>query len=365
MGPIEELRKAGQSVWLDQITRSLITSGKLAELVAGGVSGLTSNPTIFQKAIDQDDHYDGALRNLVSVDPNDDAKAYFERLAIEDIQRAADILRPVYDRTDAADGYACLEVSPHAAYDPLATIEEARHLWQRVDRPNVMIKVPATPQGIDAIEGLIAEGINVNATLMFSTKQCEAVAESYIRGVKRAAHPHEVASVASVFVSRIDTYVDRALERIGTPEALELRGRAAVAHSKLAYHRFRQAFHMKSFVRQLERGARPQRLLWASTSTKNPAYSDVKYVEELVAPDTVNTMPLETLEAFRNHGMVRSTLMEGTEEAARVMTSLANVGVDFDAITDQLLQDGVKAFADSFDAVVSTLDRKRKQMATA
>jgi len=363
MDKLNDLHQEGQSIWIDYIRRDLITGGKLQKLVEEGVRGLTSNPTIFQKALAQDSEYDEEFRNLLKVDPNDEAKAYYESLVISDVQRAADILRPVFEDSDGGDGFVSLEVSPHLAYDLFGTIEEARHLWQRVDRPNLMIKVPATPQGIDAIESLIAEGINVNVTLLFSIKNYDEAANAYIRGIKRSQNPHQAASVASFFVSRIDTYVDRELERIGTEEALNLRGKAATANSKLAYHRFHNVFHIKSFTRQIERGARVQRILWGSTSTKNPAYSDVKYVDELIGQDTVNTMPLETLEAFRDHGRVHSTLTEGVEEARKTLSDLANAGVDMDAITEQLLRDGVKAFADSYDQSLEILENKRTEVA--
>ena len=359
------MRELGQSIWLDYIRRNLITSGELKKLVEDGLRGLTSNPIIFHKAIAQNNDYDDALRAILKSNPSTDAKTLYERLAIEDIQMACDILRPVYDSIDGTDGFVSLEASPHLAYDTAATITEVRRLWQLVDRPNVMMKVPSTPQSIPAIEMLIAEGINVNITLMFSLKHYEVVSQAYIRGVGRNPNPQRVASVASFFVSRIDSYVDRELERIGTEEALALRGKAAVANSKLTYRRFREVFFGETFAAQRQRSARVQRTLWGSTSTKNPAYSDILYVQELIGPDTVNTMPLETLNAFRDHGQVRLTVEDRVEEAESVLASLASVGVDFDAVTEQLQKDGVKAFADSFDHLLSTLEEKRRQVLRA
>ncbi len=362
MDQIKALRELGQSIWLDFIRRNLITSGQLKQLVEDGLHGMTSNPTIFHQAIAQSNDYDDALRAFLESNPDADTKTLYEHLAIEDIQMAADILHPVYDATGGVDGLVSLEAAPHLAYDTDSTIAEARHLWQLVNRPNVMIKVPSTPQGIPAIEMLTAEGINVNVTLIFSTKHYEAVSHAYIRGIAQNPDPKRVASVASFFVSRVDTYVDRELEMLGTKEALALRGKAAIANSKLAYRRFREVFYGEEFAAQQQRGARVQRPLWGSTSTKNPAYSDVLYVEGLIGPDTVNTMPPETLNALRDHGKVHSTLQQGIEEAEQQLADLERLGVDLDAITEQLQKDGVKAFADSFDQLLSTLEKKRKEM---
>jgi len=357
---LKDIQEYGQSIWLDYIRRNLITSGELKKLVEDGLRGITSNPTIFHKAIAQSNDYDEALRAILESDPDADTETIYERLAIEDIQMAADVLRPVYDTTDGIDGLVSLEASPHLAYDTQGTIAEVRRLWQLVDRPNVMIKVPSTPQGIPAIETLTAEGININVTLLFSLKHYEAVSRAYIRGIEHNANPRRVASVASFFVSRVDTYADRELERIGTEEALALRGKAAVANAKLAYQRFREVFSGGEFAAQRQRGARVQRPLWGSTSTKNPAYSDVLYVEELIGPDTVNTIPLETINAFRDHGKIRRTLDDGVEEAERLLADLRKVGVGLDVIMEQLQEDGVKAFADSFDQLLNALEEKRK-----
>ena len=361
MHHLKDIQEYGQSIWLDFIRRDLITSGQLKQLVEDGLRGMTSNPTIFHNAITQSNDYDDALKAVLQSDPDTDTMTLYEHLAIEDIQMAADTLRPVYDATDGVDGLISLEASPHLAYDTPGTIAEVRRLWKIVDRPNLMIKVPSTPQAIPAIETLIAEGININITLMFSLKHYEAVSHAYIRGLARNVNPQRMASVASFFVSRIDTYVDRELEQIGTKEALALRGKAAVASSKLAYRRFREVFYGREFAAQRERGARVQRVLWGSTSTKNPAYSDLLYVEELIGPDTVNTIPLETLDAFRDHGKIRSTLQEGIEEAEQALANLEKLGVNLDDITEQLQKDGVKAFADSFDQLLSALEEKRQE----
>ena len=358
--PIEEVKRLGQSIWLDYIRRNLITSGELRKLVQDSISGLTSNPTIFQKAITQSNDYDEALQALLKANPDADIDTIYEHLALEDIRMAADILRPVYEASDGVDGFVSLEVSPHLAYDTNATIAGAHRLWRLVERPNLMIKVPATPQGIPAIETLIAEGININATLMFSQGHYEAVSHAFIRGIARNLNPQRVASVASFFVSRVDTYVDRELEGIGTEAALALRGKAAIANSKLVYQRSREIFLGEGFARERKRGARVQRVLWGSTSTKNPNYSDVLYVEGLIGPDTVNTLPLETINAFRDHGRVRQTLAEGLKEAEEMLAGLKKAGVDLESITERLQRDGVKAFADSFDQLLDALAEKRK-----
>ncbi len=364
MNSLRALQDYGQSVWLDYIHRNLITTGELKRLVTDdGLSGVTSNPTIFQKAIGEGTDYDDILRTILKAEPDIDTQTLYERLAIEDIQMATDILRPVYDATDGLDGLVSLEPSAQLAYDTKATITEARRLWRLVDRPNLMIKVPSTPEGIPAVETLIAEGININITLMFSLTHYEAVAQAYIRGLERTADPHRVASVASFFVSRVDTYVDRELEKIGTPEALALRGKIAIANSKLAYRRFREIFYGEPFAALRQQGAQVQRPLWGSTSTKNPAYHDVLYVEELIGPDTVNTIPPTTLNAFRDHGQVRPSLLEGLEEAEESLARLAELGVDLDTITEQLQTDGVAAFAASLDQLLAELEQKRRVIA--
>jgi transaldolase len=361
MNPLQRLwQEQGQAVWLDFIERDLLTGGGLARLVEDdGVRGVTSNPSIFQKAIEGGGPYDEAVAGLLGEDPGMTTVALYEALAIDDIQNATDILRPVWNDSNGSDGFVSLEVSPHLARDTAGTIAEARRLWGQVDRPNLMIKVPATPEGIPAIEGLIADGINVNATLMFSLADYEAVATAYIRGLEASANPATVASVASFFVSRVDTKVDAQLEAIGSPQALALRGKAAIANAKLAYRRFEELFGSEVFAALSSRGAKVQRPLWASTSTKNPAYRDVIYVEELIGPDTVNTLPVTTLEGFRDHGELRASLLEDVAEADRVFSELASVGVNLDAITEELQVEGVAAFAKSFDQLIEALDEVR------
>ena len=360
MNPLQELRQQGQSVWVDVISRDLLASGELKRLVEeDGVTGVTSNPTIFHKAISGSSEYDAPLRKMLEENARADVAALYEGLAIEDIQMATDVLRPVYDETGGADGFVSLEVSPLLAHDTEATLPEVRRLWGLVDRPNLMVKVPATKEGIPAIETLIGEGHNINITLMFSLDHYEAVASAYIRGLERAADPARVASVASFFVSRVDTKVDKALEKIGRPEALALRGKIAVANSKLAYRRFKEIFHGDAFAGLRERGARVQRPLWASTGTKNPEYSDVLYVETLIGRETVNTIPPATMDALRDHGKVRPTVEEGVEEAAADVARLAELGVDLDRITEELQEEGVKAFADSYEALLAAVEEKR------
>jgi transaldolase len=359
---IKEVRRLGQSIWLDFISRSLITSGRLKQLIDEGLCGMTSNPTIFHQAVTKGSEYDDAIEAILKSDPAIDTKTLYDRLIIEDIQMAADVLRPVYEETDGIDGLISLEPPAQLAYDTDASITEIRRLWQLVNRPNVMIKVPSTPQGIPAIEMFIAEGVNINITLMFSMKHYEAVAHAYIRGIARNSNPQRVTSVASFFVSRVDTYVDKELQKIGTEAALALRGQAAIANSKLVYRRFREVFDGEEFAVQRQRGARVQRVLWGSTSTKNPAYSDVLYIDGLIGPDTVNTTPLETVQAFRDHGQVRQTLDDGLEEAEQLLDTLKSLGVDLNAITEQLQVDGVKAFADSLDQLLGALEEKRKRI---
>lgn len=361
MNPVKQLLQHGQSVWLDFISRGLLSSGELEHLVHDiGVRGLTSNPTILAKAISAGSDYNEALGFFMDVSPEADAKALYEAIVVADIQAVADILRPIYDESSRVDGMVSLEVSPEAAHDTRATIMEARHLWRGTHRPNVMIKIPATREGIPAIQTCIAEGININATLIFSVEQYEQVAQAYIHGLEKSILPSHVTSVASFFVSRIDTAVDKELEEIGTPQARELLGQIGIANCKIAYQRFQEIFNGSEFTSQSKRGARVQRVLWASTSTKNPAYSDAKYVEELIGPDTVNTMPMETLEAFHDHGRVRSSLQENVEAARRQFEQLQELGVDLSAITDQLLGDGVASFAASFAKILRSLEHKRQ-----
>lgn len=365
MNPLGRLNDHGQAVWLDYIERALLTGGGLGRfIIEDGLSGVTSNPTIFDQALAGGADYDQALGALIGNDPGAPTKAIYEALAVEDIRMAADILAPVHERTAGADGFVSLEVSPHLAADTDGTVDEARRLWRAVDRPNVMIKVPATRQGIGAIATLIGEGINVNATLMFSLGHYEAVAGAYIEGLGRAADPAAVASVASFFVSRIDTAAGRALDGIGTAEAGALKGKIAIANAKMAYARFGEIFGGDSFAPLKAKGARVQRVLWASTGTKDPAFSDVLYVDELIGPDTVNTLPVATLDAFRDHGRPRRTIDQGVEEAADDLAKFKALGIDLDEITAQLQIDGVAAFADSFDKLIAGLDSKRLALAS-
>ncbi len=365
MNPLLALNQRGQFVWLDHISHSLITGGGLERLISeDGLGGVTSNPTIFDKAIAGSTDYDAGLHRALDTDRHISNRALAERLIVEDIQLAADVLRPVYDDSDGANGFVSLEVSPGSAHDTGATIAGARHLWHVVARPNVMIKVPATPEGVPAVETLTAEGINVNITLMFSLGHYEAVAQAYLRGIDRHPDPHRVTSVASLFVSRLDVVADHLLEKIGSPDALSLRGRIAVANAKRVYHHFRALFDGEPFATLKRRGARVQRPLWASTGTKNAAYSDVVYIEELIGPDTITTVPPATLDAFRDHGRVRLTLETEEEEAQAVLAAAATLGLDLHAMTEQLQADGIKAFASSFDQLITTLGKKRSQILT-
>ena len=366
MNPLQRLRSEGQAIWLDYIRRDLLTGGELERLVAeDGVTGVTSNPAIFEKAIGGSRLYDDEIRDLLGKRPEISAQELYEELAVDEIRMAADVLRPVYETLDGADGFVSLEVSPLLARDTEATLQEARRLWGWVDRPNLMIKIPATPEGIPAIEEALAEGIHVNVTLMFSLADYEAVAGAFLRGAARAASPSRTASVASFFVSRVDSKIDARLEAIGSDEAGSLLGTIAIANSMLAYRRFRELFHGEPFAALRARGARPQRVLWASTSTKNPAYRDVIYVEELIGSETVNTMPPETLAAFRDHGVVRRSLEEGMAGADEPLRRLAAVGVDLDAATAELQREGVEKFVEPFDRLLATLEAKRATLAAA
>ncbi len=369
MNPLQALHAHGQSPWLDYIQRSLITSGKLQRLIdEDGLMGLTSNPAIFEKAITGSPDYAAALAAIEAE--HLDALTVYERLAVEDIQHAADVLKPVYERTQGRDGYVSLEVSPYLAHDTTGTIAEARRLWQMINRPNLMIKVPATREGIPAIQQLISEGLNVNVTLLFAQDVYRQVAAAYLAGLEaRAAAGGDlgrVASVASFFVSRIDTLVDAQLEAKlqagdGDRSRLEsLRGKVAIANAKLAYQAYKQIFSGPSWERLAAAGAQTQRLLWASTGTKNPRYSDVLYVEELIGPDTVNTMPLATWEAFRDHGQVRPTLESDLDAAHATLETLAQVGISLRDVTDTLLVDAVRLFVEPFDKLLNSLDKRRR-----
>ena len=362
MNPLVELHALGQSFWYDNIHRGLFSSGELKRLIdEDGLRGMTSNPTIFEKAISSGAEYEADLRELAGMGLS--AEQIYEELAIADIKAAADLFRPLYDRERGGDGYVSLEVSPKLAHDTARTVADAERLWMRVGRPNILIKVPATPEGIPAIEHLIGEGINVNVTLLFSMETYERVVEAYIRGLEKLARAEgdvtRPASVASLFVSRVDTAVDKLLEQKGGPA--DLLGKAAIANSKLLYQRYKQVFHGPRFAALKARGARLQRLLWASTSTKNPNYRDVLYAEALIGEETVDTMPDATVAAFRDHGRVRATLEDGLDEAHQTVCRLAEAGIDMAAVMQKLQDDGVRAFADSFDKLLATLEQKRGQ----
>ena len=364
MKPTDALRDHGQSLWLDYIRRSLMTSGELQQLIdEDNLRGMTSNPSIFQKAIGGTDEYDDDLKTLIEQDPDADATALYEQIAIADIQRACDIMRPVFDEADS-DGLVSLEVSPHLARDTQGTIEEARRLWKAVDHPNLMIKVPATKEGIPAIEQLISEGINVNITLMFSMDHYEATAEAYIRGLERRAanggDPTDIHSVASFFISRVSRKIDAAFEDM-QPDVDFHGGDVAIANAKIVYRRFKEIFYGDRFADLRAQGALVQRPLWASTSTKNPDYSDVLYVEELIGPDTVNTVPPHTLDAFRDHGTVRGdTVEEDLARAEQILSDLADLGIDLDEVTEELQEEGIEKFANPFDDLLDTIEEKRQ-----
>jgi transaldolase len=368
-----ELQGFGQSVWLDNISKAILDSGELKKLIdEDGLRGVTSNPTIFEKAINGSRDYDAALGQLARAGRS--VNEIYEALVIDDIRRATDLFRPLFLASKGLDGYVSLEVSPKLANETQQTLEEARRLWGKVDRANVMIKVPATPAGIPAIEQLISEGINVNVTLMFSMDHYVRVAEAYVRGLQARARNGQslaVASVASFFVSRVDSLIDKQLEErlahasiAAEKQELEsLLGKTAIANSRLVYQKFKEIFSRRAFLDLKEKGARVQRPLWASTSTKNPKYRDVLYAEELIGADTVDTMPPATIDAFRDHGQVRASIDTGLEDAEGVFRRLATVGIDMNAATEKLQLDGVKLFADSFDTLMKSLASKRESLA--
>jgi transaldolase len=370
MTKLDQLAELGQAVWLDFIRRSLITSGKLQTLTDEGLRGMTSNPTIFEQAIAGSDDYDQDLQRLVVGTRS--VMQIYEALAMDDIRRAADVLRPVYNATGGLDGYVSLEVNPQLAHDTEGTVAEARRLFAALGRPNVMIKVPATPAGIPAIRTLISDGVNINVTLIFSLDHYRAVAEAYISGLEDLAAGggilSQAASVASLFVSRIDTAVDQALDsRAGNDQsaasdAQSLKGKIAIASAKAAYGLFGEIFAGERWEQIAAQGARVQRPLWASTSTKNPAYPDTMYVDTLIGPHTVNTLPPATLDAFRDHGAVALTLETGLDEARSQLAHLANLGIDLAAITQKLQDDGVAAFARSFDSLLSSIGEKCERL---
>jgi transaldolase len=369
--PLRRIEQFGQSIWLDYIRRQMLTSGELKRLIdEDGLKGMTSNPAIFEKAIAKSQDYDEAIGKLVGQ--NKGVLDIYHDLTVEDVQMAADIFRPLYDRVDGKDGYVSLEVNPHLARDTAGTISEARQLWAAVNRPNIMIKVPGTPEGLTAITTLIGEGINVNVTLLFGLPRYEKVAEAYIAGLEeRLSKGHSlvrVASVASFFLSRIDVLLDPILEKMmatGGPQAAaakDLHGEVAIASAKQAYVIYKRVFSTERFKALIIKGARPQRVLWASTSTKNPDYSDVKYVEPLIGPETVNTVPPETLEAYRDHGNPASRLEEDVDHAAAVLQRLQELHIDINEVTQQLEDEGIEKFNKPYDSLIKTLEAKSREV---
>jgi transaldolase len=363
---LHQLSALGQSVWIDFLSRHLLRSGELARMMEeDAVVGVTSNPTIFQKAIAEGDAYDDQFREVLAEE--DDAKQVFLRLAVQDVQNACDLLRPVWDGGAGQDGYVSIEVDPNLAYDTDATVSEAQRLHELVDKPNCFVKIPATAAGLPAIEEMIARGRNINVTLIFSLQRYVEVVEAYLRGLERLVEsggdPARVASVASFFVSRVDTEADRRLGEVGAPD--DLKGKLAVANAKLAYGRYKELFSGERWAALHEKGARAQRCLWASTSTKNPDYRDVLYVEELIGPETVNTMPEETIQAFQDHGEVAPTLERDLDEAQRVFDRIAEAGVDYDDVVATLEREGVDKFADSFRELLDGVTAKRGELVSA
>jgi len=362
---LQQISAAGQAIWYDNIERTLVKEGELARMVAeDDVVGVTSNPTIFQKAISGSQAYDDQIARIVAHSPAIPVKDLYETLAIEDIQNAAQILYPVYTRTNGLNGYVSLEVSPELAHDTAGTIAEAKRLFKTVNCPNLMIKIPATAAGVPAITEVIGAGINVNVTLIFSLQNYIDVADAYIAGLEKLAAAggdvSQVASVASFFVSRVDSLLDDMLATIGQPQALALQGKLAIANAKAAYKKFQEIFGGERFQKLAQKGARVQRPLWASTSTKNPNYRDVLYAEELIGPDTVDTMPPSTLVALKDHGQIRASLFEGLAEADGLLAQLQNFNIDYAVITQKLQDDGVASFTKSFEDLLNTLETKRR-----
>ena len=368
MGLLNDLQGLGQAVWLDFIDRKLLAEGGLKKLVdEDGVSGVTSNPAIFEKAMGHGDAYDDELANFDRDNPGASAMARYEALAIHDIRDAADTLRPVYDRLDAKDGYVSMEVSPYLAEDTDGTAAEAERLWHAVDRPNLMIKIPGTPQGVPAIATSIDKGINVNVTLLFGIEAYQAVAMAYVEGLeKRVARGDpidRVASVASFFVSRIDTKIDDAIDEKGG-EAKALKGKVAIANAKMAYQWYLDFIKSDRWQALAAKGAMPQRLLWASTGTKNPDYPDTLYLDTLIGNDTVNTVPPKTMDAFRDHGTATETLIQDIDGAKHVLAEADRLGLDLKGVTDELVGEGVHSFAKSFDTLLAAIAAKHPAEAT-
>ncbi len=368
--PIKKLREIRESIWLDNLSRQLMNSGELKRLIDLGVSGITSNPTIFQKAVAGSRDYDASIQKAIGKGIREE-KEIFLQFAFEDIARAADLLFPVYQENGGQDGFVSIEVSPDLAYDTEKTIAEARRLFSTLGQKNVLVKVPATKPGLPAIENLTAEGVNVNITLLFSVKRYEEVMDAYLKGLERRVREGKpidgISSVASFFVSRVDTLVDKLLDARTVSAASEsekeqikgMQGKAAVANAKIAYQKYESTFSGKRF--QAIPGAKKQRILWGSTGTKNPRYSDTKYVDELVGPDSINTIPDATLKAFLDHGRVQVTIRDGLQESHKLLEDLKKVGVDIDQVTDELEKEGVKLFSDSFNALLKEVGQKRDQ----
>jgi len=367
MDAINQLHKTGQSIWYDNIQRRLLENGEMAQLILqGDIRGVTSNPSIFNNAISHSHDYDASLESMARSDRS--AEEIFYKLALEDICNTADLFLPLYEQSNGADGYVSMEVSPRLARDTQSTILEAKRLWDLINRPNIMIKIPATTEGIDAIKKSIAAGININVTLIFSLDRYKQVMEAYISGLEeriaRGFPIGAIASVASFFVSRVDSKIDGQLQALinnANPEADQatlLLGKAAIANARLAYALFRQTFNTDRFNQLQKHGARYQRPLWASTSTKNPAYRDVMYVEDLIGPDTVNTVPPQTLDAFRDHGQVKITLSDNASDSEQLLEKIESLGISMQQVTQELEEEGVKAFSDAFDALLKTITER-------
>jgi transaldolase len=363
MNNIQKLAQLGQSVWYDNISRGIILRGELKKMVDEGLLGVTSNPSIFDKAISGSSDYDDQIRAILEANPRIDAAGIIQALMVRDIQMACDVLKVAFDRTNGLDGYVSVEVTPSKARDTEATMAEVRELWTMIDRPNLMVKIPATKEGVPAIEQMIYEGRNINVTLLFSEERYREVALAYVSGMERRAREGKplshVASVASVFVSRIDTLVDELLAKKDDKTRRALMGKAAVANTKVIYQAFREIFGSNRFLQLKKNGAAVQRPLWGSTSTKNPAYPDLLYVNPLIGPDTVNTVPPQTYTAFLDHGTPAVTVEEGMDEARKVLADLAEAGIDMRRVLEKLEVDGVAAFAKSFDGLYENLNKKR------
>jgi transaldolase len=371
--PLRGLHSLGQSVWFDYIRRKDLLSGHIKDLIDNdGVTGITSNPSIFEKAISAADDYDASIKKL--IESGISTPLIFESLEVEDIQMAADLFRPTFDSTDARDGYVSIEVAPTLARDTKGSIEEARRLWNKVNRPNILVKIPGTAEGLPAIQQLLGEGININVTLLFAIPRYEEVANAYLAGLEqldRSGKPiNRIASVASFFVSRIDVLVDQQLEQrlpsaknaAETAQLKWLEGKTAIANAKLAYVKFKEIFSGPRFKALEKKGARVQRMLWASTGTKNPAYSDTLYIDTLIGPDTINTMPVASLEAYRDHGKPAVRIEDGLDECRKVMQALKDEGIDIDVDTAKLEQQGVDSFTKDYQKLLASLDEKRQKI---